>query len=81
MLSKKHYEAIAGIVNGLPIAQPTYPRDPAILLRSYRHELVEHLAAYFSDDNPRFDRERFITACESSVNSAERQHQTGTTTR
>ena len=64
MLSKKHYKAIAEIVGSLTVHRFDYPRDPIL----YRGELVQHLAAYFFEDNPRFDRERFITACESSVN-------------
>ena len=60
MLSKKHYTAIAEIVYGLTVNRPAYPRDPII----YRADLVKHLAAYFFEDNPRFDVERFKAACE-----------------
>ena len=77
MLSKKHYKAIAEIVGSLTVPRFDYPHDPIL----YRGELVRHLAAYCFEDNPRFDRERFITACESSVDSAELWHQTRTTTR
>ena len=63
MLSKKHYEAIAKIIDGVTIHRPTYPRDPII----YRGELVKDLAAYFAGDNPRFDAERFIAACQKEL--------------
>ena len=59
MLSKRHYEAIAEIVDGLTVNRADYPRDPII----YRDDLVKHLAAYFFEDNPRFDVERFKAAC------------------
>ena len=64
MLTERNHDAISGIVNGLTIPQPTYPRDPIILVHSYRDELVKQLAEHFLEDNPRFDRERFKAACE-----------------
>ena len=27
------------------------------------HDLVDEFAGYFAEDNPRFDADRFITAC------------------
>ena len=62
MLTKRNYEAIAEIVDGLTLHRPAMLRDPII----YRDDLVKHLAAYFFEDNPRFDRERFKAACEVS---------------
>ena len=59
MLTKRTYEAIAKIVDGLTLCQPACPRAPII----YRADLVKHLAAYFAHDNPRFDAERFEAAC------------------
>ena len=54
MLSKKHYKAIAEIIQTIT-AIPEGVID--------QQELVERLAGYFTADNPRFDAERFITAC------------------
>jgi len=59
MLSKRHYERIAEIVNGLTLHRPAMLRDPII----YRDDLVKFLAAYFLEDNPRFDFEKFEAAC------------------
>jgi hypothetical protein len=52
--SRRHYVAIADAINGV---------------RPHEHERLalrmtaESLAALFSEDNPRFKRERFLTAC------------------
>ena len=50
-MTKKHYEAIARII--LQCEMENESRDM----------LVYMLADYFAQDNPRFDRVRFITAC------------------
>ena len=48
MFSKRHYEAIAEVLMGCD-----------------RYEDIESgLADLFEDDNPRFDRDRFLEACE-----------------
>jgi len=58
MLSKRHYNAIAKIINNLTVDRLVHQHD--IL---YRDELVEWLAEFFAQDNPRFDGERFKAAC------------------
>ena len=48
-MTKKHYEAIASIVKlNFDGTQPVLARD---------------LADYFEQDNPKFDRARFLEAC------------------
>ena len=54
MLSRKDYEAISRIIQGITTA-------PDLVID--HQELVERLAEYFAGDNPRFDKERFIEAC------------------
>ena len=54
MLSKKHYEAISRIIQGITTV-------PELVID--HGEVVERLAEYFAGDNPRFDAERFIAAC------------------
>jgi alpha-amylase/alpha-mannosidase (GH57 family) len=51
-MSKKDYEAIAGIV-----------RDSESYSSSQAPSLIERLADYFGQDNPRFRREQFLAAC------------------
>lgn len=48
-MTKRHFEAIAAILRDYPPAKVM-----SIGLR---------LADYFASENPRFDRERFLTAC------------------
>ena len=55
MLSKKDYEAISRIIQGVTTA-------PELVID--HQEMVERLAAYFTGDNPRFDTGKFIKACE-----------------
>ena len=59
MLNKKHYEAISRIdqlskgVDGRQLVAPM--------------ELAERLAEYFAGENPWFDAERFIAACQKEL--------------
>ncbi len=57
MLTRKHYKAIAAIVKDC-----TKTTDDAVTYVS-SSQLCHELADYFAADNPRFDRERFLTAC------------------
>jgi len=61
--AKRHYEAIALAMHE---AYPMNWNDPARLggWRAVRHEL----ANLFAGDNPRFNRERFVAACEPGAN-------------
>jgi len=57
MLSRKHYCAIARIMaDDYPLAENNTPAD-------VWQRAVNHLAEYFTQDNPRFDRARFLKAC------------------
>ena len=66
-LSKKHYRAIAEIIDSLTVAPGRYQtvRSDTIdwtYVVLYRHELVRALAGYFAADNSRFDAGRFEAA-------------------
>ena len=52
-MTKKHYVAIAEIIKSEAMATPY----------GYRADIAGKLADYFKQDNPKFDRERFLTAC------------------
>lgn len=48
-MTRKHFEAIAAIINSNADYQV--------------QDVAEELASYFKSENPRFDRDRFMTAC------------------
>ena len=50
MTTRKHFVAVATTV-------------AAITDKAKRRRLAEHHAAIFAADNPRFDRSRFLSAC------------------
>lgn len=52
MLSRKDYKAIAEIMKTESRGYETIP-----------DRISEKLADYFAQDNPRFDRDRFLAAC------------------
>ena len=53
-MTKKHFKAIAEIIKF---------RMDATLYSPPVEVLAKDLAQYFKQDNPRFDRERFLAAC------------------
>jgi len=52
-MTKKHYTAIASIMLSESMNTPY----------GYRKEISNKLANFFEQDNPKFDRERFLSAC------------------
>lgn len=54
-MTKKHYEAIARSIKG---TLGSYPES----IQAMRM-LTVYLASTFEVENPRFDREKFLTAC------------------
>jgi hypothetical protein len=63
-MTKKHYEAIASILRGsYEVAQENEQNGMAIGETERVEVLANELAAYFTQDNPRFNREMFLTAC------------------
>lgn len=56
-MSRKHYVAIAAMIRRRVDA------DATVGGHSITREIAEGLADVFADDNPRFDRARFLTAC------------------
>lgn len=60
MFTKQHYEAIAEIIHKRTPRKDRIgqlvPNETAVLIAA-------DLADYFIQDNPQFDRERFLSAC------------------
>lgn len=67
-MSKKDYQAIARMLHGADPAG-TAVTDPADTWRS----IVEGMANVLADDSPRFDRQRFIEACETGTTKGMRK--------
>ena len=59
MFSEQHYIAIANIIKDLRQPNPTQPGYTVVDTRS----LTARLADLFKNDNPLFDRNKFIKAC------------------
>jgi len=51
-LTKKNYEAIADCIEYRLCARDNHP-----------HEIAKRLADYFAQDNPKFNRIKFLEAC------------------
>jgi len=58
-MTKKDYEAFAEILNYTYQKSAQYLKKPDRLIE----HLAEDIATILAEDNPRFDRERFLTAC------------------
>lgn len=68
--ASKHYRALAGIIRrARHQAQQTNDPDCSVSAGIRKHHgvgisiLMERMIALFEDDNPNFDRHRFIDAC------------------
>lgn len=61
-MTKKHYEAIADVVCRINLE---YSGNTTIhkYVRTSNRVTARRLADYFATDNPRFDRDKFLTAC------------------
>ena len=57
-MRKKNYEVIAEVIKEHTFRKEGY--SPIIL----KEEFVQHLSDYFETDNPSFDKDMFINACE-----------------
>lgn len=55
-MTKKHFEAIARVLNAEQSDKTGEARDAL-------RDVAIRLAAQFNMDNPRFDRDKFLTAC------------------
>ena len=60
-MTKKHYEAIAHIIEDETtiIQHEGGDTSPAL----WKEETARRLADYFEQDNPKFNRTMFLTAC------------------
>jgi hypothetical protein len=57
MFTRRHYTAVADAINGTPTGGYIAERE------ADRQLVTDALAAMFTEDNPRFDRGRFVRAC------------------
>lgn len=57
-MTKKHFEAIAAINKSRVEHYDTTESDRVVL-----YTLISEQADYFANKNPRFDRDKFLTAC------------------
>ena len=62
MLSRKTYEAHAAIIRKRLGEKLPETMSPVAVLKTIAGDLADH----FESDNPRFDRERFLAACNPS---------------
>lgn len=63
-MTKKHYEAIANIYRLQIQSARRHTRKEHREIEEYADtSTAKALADYFAQDNPRFDRERFLKAC------------------
>ena len=68
-MTKKHYEAIAGILRYyLELQIDEWDRrdltpEECDALEQATYDIAERLADYFEQENPRFLRDRFLKAC------------------
>jgi hypothetical protein len=65
-LSRKHYCAVAAILKAAH-TEATIELEAGSPFRAgfigATHRLTNELACFFGDDNPNFDRARFLAAC------------------
>jgi hypothetical protein len=61
MFTKRHYERIAKKFAAEKIAGNT---ESAMMVNEARADIAKELADMFAEDNPRFNREMFLKACE-----------------
>lgn len=62
MLSRKHYQQIAGVVsNAVRICAEIDDRETVAFIRD---QVAYPLASLFEEDNPNFDVDRFLYACD-----------------
>lgn len=54
---RRHYETVADIIR-----QALESNDTPLLDRAYQTAVAEMFANVFEHDNPRFDRQRFLSA-------------------
>ena len=59
-MTKKHYEAIAKVIND---ERGVYLIKNSVPALSVLYYTAVNLADFFALDNPRFDRTRFLQAC------------------
>lgn len=67
MMSKKDYQAIARLIHEVRSGNPAFTQHFDGRPDSPADEITKGLGDIFRRDNPRFDRERFVEACETGT--------------
>ena len=73
MFSKRHYEAIAHVIN-CRILTKHYNAEQRTAIRS----VADNLSDMFKDDNPRFNQKKFEDACTAGLKLAGEPSDKGT---
>ena len=63
MFTKKHFEKIAEIIKKIPVKLEIECEDIPIAEKT-RNLIANDLADWFQSENPKFNRERFLKACD-----------------
>lgn len=66
-MSKKDYQAIARAIHGVRQLHPAFTQHFDGKDYSAADTLTSYLAAVLAADSPRFDRARFVEACETGT--------------
>ena len=62
-MTKKHYEAIAGIIKDLSVMNNELQKTGKAYRKDALKATASELETYFGTDNKNFDRTRFLAAC------------------
>jgi hypothetical protein len=62
MFNKKHYKALAKIVHDLK-KEAFYTPEKGLYKKINEQDLINAMSDTFAEDNPRFNKQKFIDAC------------------
>jgi hypothetical protein len=62
-MTKKHFKAIAEIIKGSMESRPYTGNSINKAVIIHTEGIAECLSHYFQQENPQFDRDRFLKAC------------------
>jgi len=63
IFTKQHYKAIANIIKARINACSTLSEQTQVACRYSCFVIANNLSSYFQEDNPKFDRDKFLKAC------------------
>lgn len=73
MMTRRHFESIAGIINRIPskLDNEHYEYDDVVIIEKTRKLIANELADYFMEENPQFNRKRFLDKCDLDLGDEE----------